>query len=67
MLESLLRDGPQNGKTAESLQELKYLVLSSRVDADGDGMVGDNPRLKNHNGHANPRAESSHHTEYTSG
>ncbi|CAL5872873.1 uncharacterized protein PFLUO_LOCUS7142 [Penicillium psychrofluorescens] len=38
MLESLLRDGPQNGKTAESLQELKYLVLSSRVDADGDGM-----------------------------
>ncbi|KAJ5807892.1 hypothetical protein N7474_009161 [Penicillium riverlandense] len=38
MLENLLRDGPQNGKTAESLQELKYLVLSSRVDADGDGM-----------------------------
>ncbi|KAJ5601159.1 hypothetical protein N7510_010693 [Penicillium lagena] len=38
MLESLLRDGPQNGKTAESLQELKYLVLSCRVDADGDGM-----------------------------
>jgi hypothetical protein len=46
MLESLLRDGPQNGKTAESLQELKYLVLSSRVDADGDGMVGDIPRLE---------------------
>lgn len=41
LLESLLRDGPQNGKTAESLQELKYLVLSSRVDADGDGMVVD--------------------------
>jgi cell cycle arrest protein BUB2 len=38
-LESLLRDGPQNGKGREGLQELKYLVLSCRVDADGDGMV----------------------------
>lgn len=40
MLESYLRDGPQAGKTREGLQELKYLVLSSRVDADSDGMVG---------------------------
>lgn len=39
LLENLLRDGPQNGKTREALQELKYLVLSYRVDADGDGMV----------------------------
>lgn len=39
LLESLIRDGPQNGKTREALQELKYLVLSYRVDADGDGMV----------------------------
>lgn len=39
LLENLLRDGPQNGRTPEALQELKYLVLSTRVDADGDGMV----------------------------
>lgn len=39
LLENLLRDGPQNGKTHEGLQELKYLVLSTKVDADGDGMV----------------------------
>jgi len=39
LLENLLRDGPQNGRTQEALQELKYLVLSTRVDADGDGMV----------------------------
>ncbi|CAI7620774.1 unnamed protein product [Penicillium manginii] len=38
LLENLLRDGPQNGKTQEALQELKYLVLSTKVDADGDGM-----------------------------
>lgn len=39
LLETLLRDGPHNGKTQQALQELKYLVLSTRVDADGDGMV----------------------------
>ncbi|KAJ5086133.1 hypothetical protein N7532_010904 [Penicillium argentinense] len=38
LLENLLRDGPQNGKTHEGLQELKYLILSTKVDADGDGM-----------------------------
>lgn len=38
-LETLLRDGPQNGKGFDSLEELKYLVLSCRVDADSDGMV----------------------------
>jgi cell cycle arrest protein BUB2 len=38
-LENLLRDGPQNSNPHEALRELKYLVLSSRVDADGDGMV----------------------------
>jgi cell cycle arrest protein BUB2 len=39
LLENLVRDGPQNGNTKEALQELKYLVLSTGVDADGDGMV----------------------------
>lgn len=39
LLEALLRDGPQQGKVQEALQELRYLVLSSRVDADNDGMV----------------------------
>lgn len=39
LLENFLRDGPPNGDPREGLQELKYLVLSSRVDADGDGMV----------------------------
>lgn len=38
-LEVLLRDGPADGKLQEALQELRLLVLSSRVDADGDGMV----------------------------
>ncbi|KAJ5911903.1 uncharacterized protein N7473_001206 [Penicillium subrubescens] len=38
LLENLVRDGPQNGNTKEALQELKYLVLSTGVDADGDGM-----------------------------
>lgn len=39
MLETFLRDGPQNGDLAGGLHELRYLVLSSRVEADGDGMV----------------------------
>ncbi|KAJ5573393.1 uncharacterized protein N7459_007820 [Penicillium hispanicum] len=38
LLENLLRDGPHHGKARESLQDLRFLVLSSRVDADGDGM-----------------------------
>ena len=38
-LESFLRDGPLNGNLLEGLQELRYQVLSSRVDADADGMV----------------------------
>ncbi|KAJ5897221.1 hypothetical protein N7504_007509 [Penicillium tannophilum] len=37
-LETFLRDGPQNGQGREGLQELKLLILSCRVDADGDGM-----------------------------
>lgn len=41
-LENLVRDGPQHGNTKEALQELKYLVLSTGVDADGDGMVSVN-------------------------
>lgn len=40
LLENFLRDGPQDGNTREALQELKYLVVSTGVDADGDGMVG---------------------------
>ena len=40
VLESYLRDGPQNGDMVDGLQELRYLVLSSRVEADADGMVG---------------------------
>lgn len=39
VLENLLRDGPQNGDLVGGLQELRYLVLSTRVDADADGMV----------------------------
>jgi cell cycle arrest protein BUB2 len=39
LLDNLLRDGPQSANLHEGLRELKYLVLSSRVDADGDGMV----------------------------
>lgn len=39
LLENFLRDGPQSDNPRDGLQELKYLVLSSRVDADGDGMV----------------------------
>ncbi|CAG8937559.1 unnamed protein product [Penicillium salamii] len=38
LLENFLRDGPQSDNPREGLQELKYLVLSSRVDADADGM-----------------------------
>ncbi|KAL4907509.1 hypothetical protein BDW74DRAFT_149320 [Aspergillus multicolor] len=38
LLEVLLRDGPQQGNVQEALQELRYLVLSTRVEADGDGM-----------------------------
>lgn len=38
-LENLLRDGPPNGDVTGGLKELRYLVLSSRVDADSDGMV----------------------------
>lgn len=41
LLENFLRDGPQNDDLNEGLRELKYLVLSCRVDADGDGMVRD--------------------------
>jgi cell cycle arrest protein BUB2 len=40
-LESLFRDGPTTGKIMEGLQEMRYLVLSTRVDADGDGMVSE--------------------------
>ena len=39
LLESYLRDGPQDRNLAEGLQELRYLVLSTRVEADVDGMV----------------------------
>ncbi|KAF7182039.1 hypothetical protein CNMCM7691_001427 [Aspergillus felis] len=38
VLETLLRDGPQNGDVDDALKELRYLVLSTRVEADGDGM-----------------------------
>lgn len=39
MLENYLRDGPHDADLAGGLQELRYLVLSSRVEADSDGMV----------------------------
>ena len=38
-LEVLLRDGPSGNNVAAGLEELRYLILSTRVDADGDGMV----------------------------
>lgn len=38
-LEILLRDGPLGENLDENLKELRYLILSSRVDADNDGMV----------------------------
>ncbi|KAL4797482.1 rab-GTPase-TBC domain-containing protein [Aspergillus venezuelensis] len=37
-LEVLLRDGPQHGNVQEALQKLRYLVMTNKVDADGDGM-----------------------------
>ncbi|KGY14795.1 hypothetical protein PABG_12289 [Paracoccidioides brasiliensis Pb03] len=37
-LDILLRDGPSVDGMAASLQDLRYLVLSNRVDSDGDGM-----------------------------
>ncbi|KAG5289572.1 cell division control protein [Histoplasma ohiense] len=37
-LDALLRDGPPGGNIADGLQDLRYLVLSSRVDSDSDGM-----------------------------
>ena len=38
-LDALLRDGPADGRLLETLQELRLMVLSNRVDADSDGMV----------------------------
>ncbi|RAL02347.1 TBC-domain-containing protein [Aspergillus ibericus CBS 121593] len=38
VLETLLRDGPHQGNLQEGLEELRYLVLSTRVEADADGM-----------------------------
>jgi cell cycle arrest protein BUB2 len=38
-LDTLLREGPPGGNIAVGLQDLRYLVLSSRVDSDSDGMV----------------------------
>ncbi|GAM37807.1 hypothetical protein TCE0_033f08039 [Talaromyces pinophilus] len=37
-LDALLRDGPADGRLLETLQELRLMVLSNRVDADSDGM-----------------------------
>ncbi|KAI1911309.1 CDC16 protein [Ophidiomyces ophidiicola] len=37
-LELLLRDGPPSSDLAAGLGDLRYLILSNRVDADGDGM-----------------------------
>ncbi|PGH16067.1 hypothetical protein AJ79_02047 [Helicocarpus griseus UAMH5409] len=37
-LDALLREGPPADNIAAGLQELRYLVLSSRVDSDSDGM-----------------------------
>ncbi|KAF3892613.1 hypothetical protein GTR04_4214 [Trichophyton interdigitale] len=37
-LENLLREGPPNNNIAIGLEELRYLILSTRVDADNDGM-----------------------------
>jgi cell cycle arrest protein BUB2 len=39
-LETLLRDGPADGKLLDTLQELRLMVLSNKVEADTDGMVG---------------------------
>lgn len=38
-LDALLRDGPPGNNVAMGLEELRYLILSARVDADSDGMV----------------------------
>lgn len=38
-LETLLRDGPAEGKLLDTLQELRLMVLSNKVEADTDGMV----------------------------
>lgn len=40
-LENLLREGPPNNNIAIGLEELRYLILSTRVDADNDGMVSE--------------------------
>ncbi|QKX53305.1 uncharacterized protein TRUGW13939_00383 [Talaromyces rugulosus] len=37
-LETLLRDGPADGKLLDTLQELRLMVLSNKVEADTDGM-----------------------------
>ncbi|OJD13294.1 hypothetical protein AJ78_06236 [Emergomyces pasteurianus Ep9510] len=37
-LDALLRDGPPGDSIAGGLDDLRYLVLSSRVDSDSDGM-----------------------------
>jgi len=39
-LDTLLREGPPGGNVTVGLQDLRYLVLSTRVDSDSDGMVG---------------------------
>ena len=39
-LEHLLREGPLNGDLTAGLNELRYKVLSSRVEATNTGMVG---------------------------
>lgn len=38
-LDTLLRDGPPQGNVVVGLQELRYLILSTGVDSDIDGMV----------------------------
>ncbi|KAL2374940.1 hypothetical protein RJ035_002192 [Blastomyces gilchristii] len=37
-LDALLREGPPEDSIASGLQDLRYLVLSNRVDSDSDGM-----------------------------
>ncbi|KAK2737031.1 hypothetical protein FQN57_000480 [Myotisia sp. PD_48] len=37
-LDTLLRDGPPGNNISVGLEELRYLILSTRVDADSDGM-----------------------------
>lgn len=38
-LEALLRDGPPGNNISGGLEEIRYLILSTRIDADIDGMV----------------------------